>query len=667
MSGAGVSFRIDHQTHPVCPCGCPMDEEKIFLAAVELQSGDARDRFLDEACATRPGMRADVESLLRHHDAASRFLEAPPAELQATLAPIDGDTLSDGRPENAFRWLTHSEKPGCLGTLGSYEVLDILGRGGMGVVFKALDPKLNRVVALKVMNDAFQSSSQGRQRFLREAQAAAAVKHENLVTIHAVHDEGPAPYLVMEYVEGQSLERRLKSGPALEAEEIARIGIQIASGLQAAHQRGLVHRDVKPANILLETGTDRVKITDFGLARALDQVQLTQAGELAGTPQYMSPEQARGEQVDHRSDLFSLGSLLYTLGAGRLAFPAETAVAALRGICDDRPPPLRVVNPRMPAWLSSVVERLMEKQPQRRPQTAREAAELLQVRPSSPPSPPDRRRRLSLAAGALATLLFAGVVVVVTRGDKSTRVEVPDGSTVRVTKEGQVLVELPAEPTGARPVAPPTAPPGERSPIQDLVANLTALNAGFDGQATPTTADGQVVELELIVDQVRDISPLRGLTKLRRLALRGSGPGSGALSDLSPLKGLPLESLVCIHTPVVDVSPLEGMPLRQLQLQGTQVASLEPLRKAPLVDLNISFTRVTDLGPLRGMKLDSFYCDATRVADLTPLAGMPLKNLNWRGYDHADPRHRPLVESLRTLETIDGLSPVEFWQEVDAR
>src|SRR5437773_8653558 len=179
----------------------------------------------------------------------------------------------------------------------------------MGAVLRAFDEKLHRVVAIKVMAAQLATNATARRRFAREAQAQAAVSHDHIVTIHAVEEAGVLPYLVMQYVDGLSLQQRLDRGGPLELQEILRIGMQTAAGLAAAHAQGLIHRDIKPANILLENGVERVKITDFGLARAAADASLTQSGVVAGTPQYMSPEQARGEAVDQRTDLFSLGKI----------------------------------------------------------------------------------------------------------------------------------------------------------------------------------------------------------------------------------------------------------------------------------------------------------------------------------------------------------------------
>ena len=235
-----------------------------------------------------------------------------------------------------------------IGCLGPYHVSELISRGGMGIVLRAHDSKLSRVVAIKVLAPELGINSTARQRFLREAQAAAAVSHDHVVTIHAVAESDGMPYLVMEYVSGESLQEKIDREGMLEVKEILRIGMQTASGLAAAHAQGLVHRDIKPANILLENGIQRVKITDFGLARAVDDVRITRSGVVAGTPQFMSPEQARGETVDYRSDLFSLGGVLYAMCTGRPPFRAETTVAMIHRVCEDKPRPIQQINPNIP-------------------------------------------------------------------------------------------------------------------------------------------------------------------------------------------------------------------------------------------------------------------------------------------------------------------------------
>lgn len=265
-----------------------------------------------------------------------------------------------------------------LGRIGRYEVERIIGSGGMGVVLKAFNTELNRPVAVKVLAPYLAGSGAARKRFAREAKAAAAVVHEHVVAIHNVETDGESPFLVMQFVAGESLQQRLDREGPLEVCEILRIGMQTAAGLAAAHAQGLVHRDVKPSNILLEMGIERTLLTDFGLARASDDASLTHTGYHPGTPQYMSPEQARGDTVDARSDLFSLGSVVYAMCTGRPPFRADTSYGILRRITDADARPVREVNPHIPEWLERIVSRLLAKSLDVRFQSADDVAELRQ-------------------------------------------------------------------------------------------------------------------------------------------------------------------------------------------------------------------------------------------------------------------------------------------------
>jgi serine/threonine protein kinase/WD40 repeat protein len=270
------------------------------------------------------------------------------------------------------------DQPGTLGRLGSYHVLEILGRGGMGVVLKARDPALDRTVAIKVLTPALGHGATSRRRFAREARAAAAVGHEHIVAIYAVDEFRGLPYLVMQYVPGRSLQERLDASGPLDVKEMLRIGTQAARALAAAHAQGVVHRDIKPANILLENCIEKVKLTDFGLARAIDDASLTQSGVIAGTPQYMAPEQAQGNPVDARADLFALGAVLYAMAAGRPPFRADSAMAVLKRVCKNTQRPVRQLNPDVPDWLEALIDRLLAKDPDDRFQSATEVADLLE-------------------------------------------------------------------------------------------------------------------------------------------------------------------------------------------------------------------------------------------------------------------------------------------------
>ncbi|MEX2174262.1 MAG: serine/threonine-protein kinase [Pirellulaceae bacterium] len=256
--------------------------------------------------------------------------------------------------------------------LAQYKVLHKLGQGGMGWVLLAEDTHLNRRVALKVMRHQSASEKDARERFLREACAAAALKHDHIITIYQVGEDQGVPFLAMELLEGGTLQQRLEYPKPLTLAAAARIAREIALGLEAAHARGVVHRDIKPANIWLESPKGRVKILDFGLARQCDvKSDLTQKGEIVGTPHYMAPEQARGKTVDARSDLFSLGCILYRMTTGRLPFAGDSLLATLTAIAVDMPQPVREINPQVPPALADLIWRLLAKDPAKRPDRAR--------------------------------------------------------------------------------------------------------------------------------------------------------------------------------------------------------------------------------------------------------------------------------------------------------
>ena len=380
---------------------------------------------------------------------------------QAAAHPPTESVAAGGDPEAGLDFLGPAQRPGELGTFGPYRVLAVVGRGGTGVVLKAFDPALHRLAAIKVLAPPLAVGSAARQRFTREARAAASINHDNVVPIHAVAEEGGLPYLVMPFIAGQSLQERIDRAGPLQPEEVARVGMQVAAGLAAAHAQGLIHRDIKPANILLESDLERVRITDFGLARAADDASLTHSGVIAGTPQYMAPEQARGDAVDPRADLFSLGSVLYAMCTGRSPFRAETAMGVLRRVCEDEPRPLRAVAPQFPAWLDRVVVKLLAKAPADRFATAAEVADLLgrclaHVRepgrcplPALPAARAPRSnwggpRRLLVAGGmalAMGVLALAlGVIIRVRTPEGTLVIEVEDpAASVRIDGDDLII------------------------------------------------------------------------------------------------------------------------------------------------------------------------------------------------------------------------------------
>jgi serine/threonine protein kinase len=272
------------------------------------------------------------------------------------------------------------QAPDELGRLGNHRIFEILGHGGMGVVFKAEDLQLKRRVALKAMLPGIAASASNRQRFLREAQAAAALEHDHIVPIYQVGEDNGVPFLAMQLLKGESLDNRLRRAVRLPVADVLRVGRETAEGLAAAHAQGLIHRDVKPANIWLEAlpaepggpaTRFRVKILDFGLARTMAGAgQLTQSGAILGTPAFMAPEQAAGKPVDGRCDLFSLGCVLYQASTGMLPFQGTDPISTLMAVAMEHPRPPHQVFPEVSPALSDLIVRLLAKSPAERPPSA---------------------------------------------------------------------------------------------------------------------------------------------------------------------------------------------------------------------------------------------------------------------------------------------------------
>ncbi|MEE9231559.1 MAG: serine/threonine-protein kinase, partial [Acidobacteriota bacterium] len=276
-------------------------------------------------------------------------------------------------------------------TLGHYRILERLGQGGMGVVYKALDTKLNRHVAIKVLPQELTADPERRLRFQREAQTAAALNHPNIATIHEVGEHEDSQYIVMEFLEGRTLREVIGHRP-MPLKEWLRVALPIAEGLAHAHARHVIHRDLKPDNVMIG-GEHQVKILDFGLAKLrepeatptgtgndihsrLETIsgELSRAGKVFGTVAYMSPEQARGEKTDHRSDLFSFGIVLYQMATGRLPFKGKSDVETLHAVIAQEPTPPSQITEATPQEVERVIRKAMEKETERRYQDAADLA-----------------------------------------------------------------------------------------------------------------------------------------------------------------------------------------------------------------------------------------------------------------------------------------------------
>jgi serine/threonine-protein kinase len=375
--------------------------ETLLDQALDLPQ-EERVALLDTACAGDPELRADVESLLAADAAAGGFLGVPAGEYAPDLL-ADAADADNGEADLAGR------------QVGPYRLLREIGSGGMGTVYEAEDVRLGRRVAVKILPSEVSRDPRAKERFLREARAASAVDHPNLCTVHDVGESGEGGgrlYIVLSFYEGETLRERLRRGP-LPAEEARGIAIQIARGLARAHEAGIIHRDLKPANVML-TRRGEVKILDFGIARLEgDEASLTRTGALWGTPVYMSPEQARGAPVDRRTDVWSLGVLLYEMVAGRRPFGGEDVQAVLSAILIAEPEPLERLRPDVPPDLAQVAARALAKAPAERYASA---ADLLADLEAGPRPARGHRikglRKVFLAAGALATLTLLGAVLV---------------------------------------------------------------------------------------------------------------------------------------------------------------------------------------------------------------------------------------------------------------
>lgn len=375
------------------PLPCP---ESVLLKAIQTGSLSPEEhsqiyRHLEECeqCRMSVDLLADVsdsDQMTRLETAENEFAAEPVLSDFSAGPEFDAPELGPSAPPPAAAPMIDdfvrdlcqpSEFPGSLGRLGQYEILKRIGRGGMGVVYHGLDTKLDRDVAIKLLKPRIAADISFVERFTREAQAAAAIVHHNVITVHAIDEADGIPYIVMEYVPGESLQKRIRRQGPLPLDLVASLGAQIADGLSAAHVRRVTHRDIKPANILLVEGTNEVRLGDFGLARAEGSDRLTKTGVVLGTPRYMSPEQARGDTVDHRSDLFSLGSVLYSMCVGRAPVSGRRQADVLSAVAKARINPIEAIDPTLPEWLTAVIRKLHALNPDDRFQSAEHVASIL--------------------------------------------------------------------------------------------------------------------------------------------------------------------------------------------------------------------------------------------------------------------------------------------------
>jgi serine/threonine protein kinase len=451
--------------------------EALFAAALDTPAGE-RTALLDRACADDPALRTSLDRLLRAHERAGRFLEGLDGTRAAAL--LEG-SAADSREEQI---------------VGKYRVVRRLGRGGMGVVYLAHDERLDRPVALKLLPPYLSADELAARRLVEEAKAASALDHPHIITIYEIGETADERlFLAMAFYEGETLRERIARGPLPVAEAVG-LAAQVAEGLAAAHRKGIVHRDIKPENLLVTTD-GMVKILDFGLAKVGGQV-LTRPGATPGTVAYMSPEQTRGEAVDPRTDLWSLGVVLYEMLAGVRPFRGDAEAAVIHGIRHDEPEPVDALRPGIPAALATTIRTCLEKNPKDRCSRADDLlAELRTVlRPEARP----RRRRVfhrhsrRVAAVAVAALVLGVLGVAAHIAQRRTSGPVFDPAVV----------------------ADPAFPRGRRGPRRRLPARRDGRPDGGDVHRRPRTAGGRSAFA------AERVAPRRG----RRNA--GPHPGPGA-------------------------------------------------------------------------------------------------------------------------------------------
>lgn len=645
--------------------------------------------------------------------------------------------------------------------LGNYVLMEKIGAGGMGEVFKARHRRMDRFVAVKLLPPAMTKDKTAIARFEREVKAAAKIAHQNVVTAFDADQANGVHFLVMELVEGNDLSALVRKNGPISVEQALNYVLQAAKGLEAAHAEGMVHRDIKPSNLLLDKkGT--VKILDMGLARlggegdGAPQAELTSTGTIMGTVDYMAPEQASDTKTaDARADIYSLGCSLYYLLTGKPIYQGETAMKKLLAHREQPIPSLRAIRASVPERVEAIFKKMVAKQVEDRYQTIIQViADLERVEtgwqspttitpsansdsensaitffknlPATPAiQPPKSKKQASttvsvggnkkkllywaVGTAALGVLVLFVIIISLTTRDGNLVVEVdqPDAMVKVLDSAGKVEVsqkggggritirvdpgkhrlkvvkdgfstygqEFEIENNGKKEITVKLVPLDDRpalvgmnpdplvgatkkplffqisqfepwskevaampaeQQIEAVSKKLVELNPGYDGIETHQIENGVVTRLQFLSDNIADILPVRALADLRSLTCAGSNRKKAKLSDLSPLKGMPLTELNCGGTQVSDLTPLQGMHLTKLWCGGTNVSDLSPLQGMPLTFLYCQYTSVADLSPLKEMPLAELDCGGTQVFDLTPLQGMPLVLLHCGGTKVSD-------------------------------
>jgi len=425
------------------PIDPPPSEKIEDWIAGRLPDGDASE--VEAYFEQHPEQLAEIELERGILKVAART-DFHDADLGALVDTLKAQSFETSAENQWMDLLQSTDRPGLIGRLGEYEILAALATTGMATVLKASDPELDRLVALKVLSHGLATDPSARERFLREARAMATLEHENILPIFGIHPE-PVPWFAMRYIDGGTLQDALdEGGPRLaEAEFLESLATQMASALSKAHAAGIVHRDLKPANILIDRSDGHIWLTDFGIARSADDPGLTRANTVAGTPRYMSPEQAAGEEIDHRCDLFSLGSVLFHCATGRPPFEGDHHTAVIDRVKQGNTTPLRKLNPALPGWLAGAIDQLLQKSPADRPASADEFLSRIAARTR----PPLRLKWWVTSAAAFFALAMGlwifwpeqGADLPDNNPDSQTNTALNHGSGQRYTDLGRAITE----------------------------------------------------------------------------------------------------------------------------------------------------------------------------------------------------------------------------------
>lgn len=538
----------------------------------------------------------------------------------------------------------------------------------MGAVYQAEDTRLKRQVAVKVMHSSSGAPNADRERLLREARAAAAIEHDNVVSVLDVGDVDGIPFLVMPLLKGESLKARIKSSGQLPTEEVVRIGQQIAAGLEAAHGVGLVHRDIKPENIWLDAKNGEVKLLDFGLVRSADNdSDLTHEGVIVGTPLYMSPEQALAGEIDNRTDLFSLGGVLYRAATGQPAFIGKNPMHTTVSVITTEPRPARDVSAEVPAALSDLIGKLLQKDPAKRFQSASEVGSALAKVQQLPKRSQGGRNRLKVFLAAGAAVVMLGIVIIIKNSDGTeTRIEVSDtAKSVVIENNGEKTTIVP-NPTGFK---------TDREIAQWLFENGASVwvRSGSVGRsaavnkASKLVKGAQITRVDLAAGKGATESTLLNLGTLRHLEHLTLTSMQVTLDGMKQLKNFPklsrlelmyVEGPADAFSPLSDLKSLLWLRLSMTNLDGAvYIAGMDGLETLAL-EGGLTDGHMRKLAALPNIK--SVSLDSSLITDDTArvISGFPkLQAVSFRGCQQLnDPFMKWLAES-KTLESINLKGP----------